>query len=77
LQDERTQRQAQISQLEADKKIKEDELSQSQLSLQQLQEEHEFTKEQILQTQGLLEGLRNNLPMRTANWMQRKMNTTC
>ena len=61
LQEERAHRQAQLKQLEADKKVKEEELAQSQLSLVQLQEEHEFTKEQILQTQGLLEGLRNNL----------------
>ncbi len=61
LQEEKEHRLQQISQLEAEKKIKEAELSQSQLSLQQLQEEHEFTKEQILQTQGLLEGLRNEL----------------
>lgn len=61
LQEEKEHRLQQISQLEAEKKIKEDELAQSQLSLQQLQEEHEFTKDQILQTQGLLEGLRNEL----------------
>ncbi len=61
LQEEKTQRLAQIKQLEADKKVKEEELAQAQLSLQQLQEEHEFTKEQILQTQQMLDGLRNNL----------------
>ena len=61
LQEEKTQRLAQIKQLESDKKIKEEELAQAKLSLQQLQEEHEFTKEQILQTQQMLDGLRNNL----------------
>jgi len=61
IQEEKTQRQEQLKQLDADKKIKEEELAQKQLSLQQLQEEHEFTKEQILQTQNMLEGLRVNL----------------
>ena len=61
IQEERSQRQAQLAQLGVDKKIKEEELAQKQLSLRQLQEEHEFTKEQILQTQNMLEGLRNKL----------------
>ncbi|HPH86198.1 MAG TPA: chromosome segregation protein SMC [Ferruginibacter sp.] len=61
IQEEKSQRQAQLKQLEEDKKIKEEELAQKHTDLQQLQEEHEFTKEQILQTQSMLEGLRNNL----------------
>ena len=61
IQEEKAQRQAQLTQLGADKKIKEEELAQKQTDLQQLQEEHEFTKEQILQTQNMLEGLRVNL----------------
>lgn len=61
VQEEKVQRQAQLQQLEADKKLKEEELSQKQLDLEQLQKQHEFTKEQILQTQNTLERLRNNL----------------
>ncbi len=61
IQEEKSQRQAQIKQLEADKTIREDELAQKQRDLEQLQQEHEFTKEQILQTQNMLEGLRVNL----------------
>ncbi|MBP9097251.1 MAG: chromosome segregation protein SMC [Ferruginibacter sp.] len=61
IQEEKAQRQAQISQLEIDKKLKEEELTNKQTDLQQLQEEHEFTKDQILQTQNLLEGLRVHL----------------
>jgi len=61
IQEEKNQRQAQLQQLEADKKIKEEELQDKKTSLQQLQDQHEFTKEQILQTQSLLEGLRVTL----------------
>jgi len=61
IQEEKSQRQAQLKQLEEEKKIKEEELAQKQLSLEQLQQEHEFTKDQILQTQNLLEGLRVHL----------------
>lgn len=61
IQEEKAQRQAQISQLETDKKLKEEELNNKQTDLQQLQEEHEFTKDQILQTQNVLEGLRVHL----------------
>ena len=61
IQEEKTQRQSQLQQLEADKKIKEEELQQKKTDLQQLQDHHEFTKEQILATQSLLEGLRNEL----------------
>ncbi|HRF26775.1 MAG TPA: chromosome segregation protein SMC, partial [Ferruginibacter sp.] len=61
LQEEQSQRQAQLQQLDADKQAKETELETRKNDLAQLQEEHEFTKEQILQTQSMLEGLRNNL----------------
>jgi chromosome segregation protein len=61
IQDEKNQRQAQLQQLDADKKIKEEELEQKKTDLQQLQDHHEFTKEQILATQGMLEGLRLEL----------------
>jgi chromosome segregation protein len=61
IQEERSQRQAQLVQLEADKKEKEEELENKKRDLQQLQDQHEFTKEQILQTQNLMEGLRSNL----------------
>ena len=59
--EEKTQRKAQIATLEADKKAKEKELDQKKADLQQLQEHQDRTKEQILQTQGMMEGLRNNL----------------
>ncbi|MFN8248542.1 MAG: chromosome segregation protein SMC [Ferruginibacter sp.] len=58
IQEEKTHRQAQIKQLEEDKKIKETELAQKQQELEKLQQEHENIKEQILQTQNKLEGLR-------------------
>ncbi len=61
LQDEKTQRQQQLQQLETERQIKNDELEQKKTSLQQLQEHHEFTREQIFQTQSILEGLRNEL----------------
>lgn len=61
IQDEKNQRQAQLAQLEADKKVKEEELEQRKTDLQQLQDHHEFTKEQILATQNMLEGLRLEL----------------
>ncbi|MDB5201187.1 MAG: smc [Ferruginibacter sp.] len=61
IQEEKSQRQAQITQLETEKKIKEEELDEKKAALQQLQEQHEFTKEQILQTQNMMEGLRANL----------------
>ncbi|MEO7982647.1 MAG: chromosome segregation protein SMC [Bacteroidota bacterium] len=61
LQDEKTQRQMQLQQLEAERKVKADELEQRKLDLQQLQDQHEFTKEQIFQTQSMLEGLRTEL----------------
>ncbi|MEO6488319.1 MAG: chromosome segregation protein SMC, partial [Ferruginibacter sp.] len=72
IQEEKTQRQAQIKQLEVDKKIKEEELAEKQLSLQQLQQEHEFTKEQILQTQNLVEGLRVKLAEENRKLDQKK-----
>ena len=61
LQEEQTQRHAQLKQLEEEKVVKEEALQTRQTDLQQLQEEHEFTKDQILQTQSVLEGLRSNL----------------
>ncbi len=61
LQEERSQRQAQLQQLGEDKAVKEQELEQKKTDLQQLQEQHEFTKEQILQTQSMLEALRSEL----------------
>ncbi len=61
IQDEKNQRQGQLTQLEADKKVKEEELEQRKMDLQQLQDHHEFTKEQILATQNMLEGLRLEL----------------
>lgn len=61
IQEEKNQRQAQLQQLDADKKIKEEELHQKITDLQQLQDHHEFTKEQILNTQNVLEGLRHEL----------------
>ena len=59
--EEKSQRQAQLQQLNEEKKIKAEELGQKKYSLQQLQEHNEFTREQILQTQSMLEGLRNEL----------------
>lgn len=59
--EEKNQRQLQLQQLDAEKKVKEEELEQKKTDLQQLQEHHEFTKEQILQTQGMMEGLRSQL----------------
>ena len=61
VQEERTERHAQLQQLDADKKVKAEELEQKKTDLRQLQEYHEFTREQILQTQNMLEGLRNEL----------------
>ncbi|MEO5889733.1 MAG: chromosome segregation protein SMC [Ferruginibacter sp.] len=61
IQDEKSQRQSQLQQLEAERKIKADELEQRKIDLQQLQDQHEFTKEQIFQTQSMLEGLRAEL----------------
>ncbi|MBC7746063.1 MAG: chromosome segregation protein SMC [Flavobacterium sp.] len=61
IQDEKAQRQSQLQQLEADRKVKADELEQKKVDLQQLQDHHEFTKEQIFQTQSMLEGLRAEL----------------
>ncbi|MBS1732421.1 MAG: chromosome segregation protein SMC, partial [Bacteroidetes bacterium] len=61
IQEEKTHRQAQIKQLEEDKKIRETELAQKQQELEKLQQEHENIKEQILQTQNKLEGLRVTL----------------
>jgi chromosome segregation protein len=58
IQDEKSQRQRQLQQLEADRKVKADELEQKKVDLQQLQDHHEFTKEQIFQTQSMLETLR-------------------
>ncbi len=61
VQEEKTERQAQLQQLDADKKVKAAELEQKKTDFRQLQEHHEFTREQILQTQQILEGLRNEL----------------
>ena len=61
IQDEKTQRQSQLQQLEAERKVKADELEQRKVDLQQLQDQHEFTKEQIFQTQSMLETLRAEL----------------
>ena len=61
IQDEKAQRQGQLQQLEADRKVKADELEQKKVDLQQLQDHHEFTKEQIFQTQSMLESLRTAL----------------
>lgn len=61
IQEEKSQRQNQLQQLEPEKKIRAEELEQKKTDLQQLQDHHEFTKEQILQTQNKLEGLRNEL----------------
>ena len=61
IQEEKTQRQNQLQQLEPEKKLKVAELEQKKIDLQQLQDHHEFTKEQILQTQNKMEALRNEL----------------
>ncbi len=61
IQEEKTQRQQQLQQLEPEKKLKAEELEQKKTDLQQLQDHHEFTKEQILQTQNKMESLRNEL----------------
>ena len=61
IQEEQQQRQGQLQQLEAERKVKADELEQKKVDLQQLQDHHEFTKEQIFQTQSVLEGLRSQL----------------
>lgn len=61
MQDERTARQAQIKQLEEDKKVKSEELEGKKTLLEQLQQQHEEAKEKILHTQSLMEGLRNSL----------------
>lgn len=61
IQEEKNQRQLQLQQLEAERKVKADELDQKKISLQQLQDHHEFTKEQIFQTQSRLEALRSEL----------------
>ncbi len=61
IQEEKTQRQNQLQQLEPEKKLKAEELEQKKTDLQQLQDHHEFTKKQILQTQNKMEGLRNEL----------------
>lgn len=61
IQDEKSQRQAQLQQLESERKVKADELEQKKVDLQQLQDHHEYTKEQIFQTQSVLEGLRSEL----------------
>lgn len=61
IQDEKTQRQSQLQQLEAERNVKSEDLDQKKHDLQQLQDHHEFTKEQIFQTQSLLEGLRSEL----------------
>ena len=61
IQEEKSQRQGQLQQLEADRKLKADELEQKKTDLQQLQDHHEFTKEQIFQTQSMLETLRAEL----------------
>ena len=61
IQEEKSQRQAQLQQLEADRKVKADELEQKKTDLQQLQDHQEFTKEQIFKTQSKLEVLRTEL----------------
>ncbi|MFZ4057041.1 MAG: chromosome segregation protein SMC [Ferruginibacter sp.] len=61
IQDEKAQRQLQLQQLEAERKVKADELEQKKIDLQQLQDHHEFTREQIFQTQSVLETLRAEL----------------
>ena len=61
IQDEKAQRQGQLQQLEAERKLKAEELEQKKIDLQQLQDHHEFTKEQIFQTQSQLEALRAEL----------------
>jgi chromosome segregation protein len=61
IQEEKSQRQAQLQQLEIDRTIKADELEQKKIELQQLQDHQEFTKEQIFQTQSKLEILRSEL----------------
>ena len=61
IQEEKSQRQAQINQLSEDRAAKEEELKNRQQELTDLQEQHERIKGQILQTQNLLEGLRSNL----------------
>ena len=61
IQEEKSQRQAQLQQLEVDRKVKADELEQKKVDLQQLNDHQEFTKEQIFQTQSVLEGLRSQL----------------
>jgi chromosome segregation protein len=61
IEEEKVQRQAQLSTLEADKKVKEEELEAKKAELLKLQEQHEHTKEQILHTQNLMEAMRNKL----------------
>ena len=61
LQDEKQQRNQQLSQLEEDRKVKLEELESKKSSLQQLQEQHDLTREQIQQAQEEAESLRNTL----------------
>ena len=61
IEEEKVQRQAQLSSLHADKKIKEEDLDAKKAELLKLQKQHEQTKEQILHTQNLMEAMRNNL----------------
>jgi len=61
IQEEKTQRQAQLQQLLADKEIKEQELAEKKEALLGFQQQHESAKEQILHTQGIVEKLRNEL----------------
>ncbi|MEO6583335.1 MAG: chromosome segregation protein SMC, partial [Ferruginibacter sp.] len=61
IQDEKKQRKNQLTQLTADKKMKEEALAKMQSAMDEMQKQHEFTKEQILNTQNDLEQQRNIL----------------
>ncbi|PWT97617.1 MAG: chromosome segregation protein SMC [Bacteroidetes bacterium] len=61
VQQEKAERQGQISRLESEKSEKASNLEIKKTDLTQLQEHHEYTKEQILQTQAIVEKLRSEL----------------
>jgi chromosome segregation protein len=61
LEEEKSARQQQIVQLEADREEKKKQLQSKQTALEQLQQHHNHTKEQILHTQQIVESLRIKL----------------
>jgi chromosome segregation protein len=65
MEEDKANREEQITQLQKDKEEKAEHLSAKQTDLEQLQQHHNNTKEQILQTQGVLESLRGNLAAET------------